>query len=289
MPGPRKKKASGYPRDLVGYGATPPKARWPGGARIALQFVLNYEEGSENAILHGDAASESFLSEMVAAQPIPGARNMSMESLFEYGSRVGVWRVLALFRRYGPPATVDGGGNAMQRKPAGGETLRPAAGLQFRRAVHPVPQGQLRCPLRRGPADAAHDVDRPALPPRGPAGQARFARAFSRVRGEKTEGLDRAPHRHRASLAQALSAARTLSGSSPASNTCCSWAGTATAIAPGSLLSMPARPIGQTKRAIRSGATPWRARRCMNRLALVAEPIRPAQANSRPRIARTIS
>src|SRR5258706_6965645 len=123
MPGPRKKKASGYPRDLVGYGATPPKARWPGGARIALQFVLNYEEGSENAILHGDAASESFLSEMVAAQPIPGARNMSMESLFEYRSRVGVWRVLALFRRYGMPLTVYGVAMAMQRHPAVVETV----------------------------------------------------------------------------------------------------------------------------------------------------------------------
>ena len=123
MPGPRKKKASGYPRDLVGYGATPPKARWPGGARIALQFVLNYEEGSENAVLHGDAASESFLSEMVAAQPIAGARNMSMESLFEYGSRVGVWRIVALFRRYGMPLTVYGVAMAMERNPAAVEAF----------------------------------------------------------------------------------------------------------------------------------------------------------------------
>src|SRR5258705_11204260 len=107
MPGPRKKKASGYPRDLVGYGATPPKARWPGGARIALQFVLNYEEGGENAILHGDPASEPFLSEMVAAQPIPGARNMSMESLYEYGSRVGVCRAAARCRRRKLPITTN--------------------------------------------------------------------------------------------------------------------------------------------------------------------------------------
>jgi putative urate catabolism protein len=117
MPGPRK-KSSAYPRDLAGYGATPPQARWPGGARIALQFVLNYEEGSENSVLHGDAASESFLSEMVAAQPVAGARHMSMESLFEYGSRAGVWRILSLFRRYKLPLTVFGVAMAMERNPA---------------------------------------------------------------------------------------------------------------------------------------------------------------------------
>src|SRR5258708_2406936 len=117
MTGPRKKTGA-YPRDLAGYGATPPHARWPGGARIALQFVLNYEEGSENSVLHGDPASESFLSEMVAAQPVAGARNMSMESLFEYGARVGVWRILALFRRYRVPLTVFGVAMAMERNPA---------------------------------------------------------------------------------------------------------------------------------------------------------------------------
>ena len=77
-----------YPRDLIGYGAQPPHANWPGKARIALQFVLNYEEGAENCILHGDAASEAFLSEMVAAQPIPGMRHMSMESIYEYGQHL---------------------------------------------------------------------------------------------------------------------------------------------------------------------------------------------------------
>ncbi|WP_448191080.1 allantoinase PuuE [Azospirillum sp. sgz301742] len=97
---------SGYPRDLVGYGPNPPKADWPGGARIAVQCVLNYEEGGENNILHGDAASEAFLSEMVAAQPLPGQRSMAMESLYEYGSRVGVWRLLKLFERKGIPLTV---------------------------------------------------------------------------------------------------------------------------------------------------------------------------------------
>jgi len=107
-----------YPRDMVGYGAAPPKEKWPDGARIAVQFVLNYEEGSENAILHGDEASESFLSEIVNAQPVPGMRHMSMESLFEYGSRVGVWRLLELFKRYHAPLTVFGVAMALERNPA---------------------------------------------------------------------------------------------------------------------------------------------------------------------------
>ncbi len=107
-----------YPRDLLGYGAKPPKARWPGNARIALQFVLNYEEGGENCILHGDAASESFLSEMVGALPLEGVRHLSMESLYEYGSRVGVWRILELFRRRGLPLTIYGVAMAMERNPA---------------------------------------------------------------------------------------------------------------------------------------------------------------------------
>ncbi|MFS8931836.1 allantoinase, partial [Cupriavidus taiwanensis] len=81
-----------YPRDLTGYGAQPPHARWPGGARIAVQFVLNYEEGGENCVLHGDAASEQFLSEIVGAAAYP-ERHMSMEGIYEYGSRAGVWRI----------------------------------------------------------------------------------------------------------------------------------------------------------------------------------------------------
>jgi len=109
---------SDYPRDLAGYGAKPPHARWPRGARIALQFVLNYEEGGENSILHGDKASEAFLSEIVAAQPVEGARHMSMESLYEYGARVGVWRILDLFKRYDVPLTVYGVAMAMERNPA---------------------------------------------------------------------------------------------------------------------------------------------------------------------------
>lgn len=115
-----------YPRDLVGYGAHPPMANWPGNARIAVQFVLNYEEGGENAILHGDAASESFLSEMVGTPALEGVRHMSMESLYEYGSRVGVWRVLDLFGRYNLPLTIFGVAMAMERNPAAVEAFMKA-------------------------------------------------------------------------------------------------------------------------------------------------------------------
>ena len=89
--------AARYPRDMIGHGAEPPHARWPGGARLALQIVLNYEEGGEASVLHGDAAAETFLSDIGGAKPFP-ARHMSMESLYEYGSRAGVWRLLRLFR-----------------------------------------------------------------------------------------------------------------------------------------------------------------------------------------------
>ena len=106
-----------YPRDLIGYGRTPPQANWPAGARIAVQFVLNYEEGAENAILHGDPASEAFLSEMVSAVAYPGQRHMSMESLYEYGSRVGVWRLLDLFERRGLPLTIFAVAMALLRHP----------------------------------------------------------------------------------------------------------------------------------------------------------------------------
>ncbi len=95
-----------YPRDMVGYGGTPPDPRWPGGARLAVQFVINYEEGAENNILHGDAASEAFLSEIVGAKPLPGQRHMNMESLYEYGSRAGFWRLHRLFTARGAPLTV---------------------------------------------------------------------------------------------------------------------------------------------------------------------------------------
>ena len=82
-----------YPRDFTGYGPTPPDPKWPGGARIAVQIVLNYEEGGENNILHGDMASEAFLSEIVSAQPWPGQRHWNKESIYEYGARAGFWRI----------------------------------------------------------------------------------------------------------------------------------------------------------------------------------------------------
>ncbi len=103
-----------YPRDLVGYGRRPPHARWPGAARIAVQFVLNFEEGAENCVLHGDAASEVFLSEIINAQPFP-MRHMSMESLYEYGSRAGLWRVLRAFERHDLPLTVFAVAEAVRR------------------------------------------------------------------------------------------------------------------------------------------------------------------------------
>jgi putative urate catabolism protein len=106
----------GYPRDLIGYGNKPPHPRWPQGARIALQFVLNYEEGAENCVLHGDEASETFLSEIIGAQAYP-MRHMSMESLFEYGSRAGLWRVLRAFEARKIPLTIFGVAMAMQRNP----------------------------------------------------------------------------------------------------------------------------------------------------------------------------
>jgi putative urate catabolism protein len=117
---------SDYPRDLAGYGAKPPRPKWPGGARLALQFVLNYEEGGENSILHGDKASEAFLSEIVGARPLEGVRHMSMESIYEYGSRVGVWRLLELFARYELPLTVFGVAMAMERNPAVAEAFLKA-------------------------------------------------------------------------------------------------------------------------------------------------------------------
>ena len=111
-----------YPRDMIGYGARPPHARWPGGARIAVQIVLNYEEGAENSVLHGDTASETFLSEIVGAEAFP-ARHMSMESLYEYGSRAGVWRILRLLRERGARATVFATAMALERHPAVAEAM----------------------------------------------------------------------------------------------------------------------------------------------------------------------
>jgi allantoinase len=106
-----------YPRDMIGYGATPPQARWPGDARLALQIVLNYEEGAENSILHGDIASETFLSEMIGTPAFEGARHMTMESLYEYGSRAGFWRLMRLFAARRIPLTIFAVAMALQRNP----------------------------------------------------------------------------------------------------------------------------------------------------------------------------
>ena len=115
-----------YPRDLAGYGPNPPDARWPGGARLALQVVLNYEEGGENCVLHGDPSSEAFLSELVGADAREGVRHMSMESIYEYGSRVGVWRLKRLFDQYHVPVTVFAVGMAVERYPEPVQALHQA-------------------------------------------------------------------------------------------------------------------------------------------------------------------
>lgn len=107
-----------YPRDMHGYGQNPPDARWPGGARIAVQFVVNYEEGGENNVLHGDAASEAFLVDVIGAVPWPGKRHWNVESMYEYGARAGFWRLHRLFTGRNLPVTVYGVATALQRSPA---------------------------------------------------------------------------------------------------------------------------------------------------------------------------
>ncbi|MEM1232468.1 MAG: polysaccharide deacetylase family protein, partial [Pseudomonadota bacterium] len=105
-----------YPRNLIGYGAQPPHPRWPDNARIALQFVINFEEGAENSVLHGDLQSETFLSDIIGARPYAD-RHMSMETLYEYGTRAGFWRLHRLFTGYGMPVTVFGVAMALERHP----------------------------------------------------------------------------------------------------------------------------------------------------------------------------
>src|SRR6218665_10916 len=134
-----------YPRDLIGYGPHPPPAQWPGGARIAVQFVLNYEEGGENAVLHGDAGSEQFLSEMFNPASYAG-RHMSMEGIYEYGARAGVWRILREFEKRALPLTVFGVASALQRHPE----LAPA----LVQPPHPIPP-------RPGPVWGGASASRP--------------------------------------------------------------------------------------------------------------------------------
>jgi putative urate catabolism protein len=108
--------AAPYPRDLIGYGRNPPHAQWPNGACIAVQFVLNYEEGGERSVLHGDRTSEQFLSEIIGAEAFE-ARHLSVESIYEYGSRAGVWRILREFERRKLPLTIFGVAMALERNP----------------------------------------------------------------------------------------------------------------------------------------------------------------------------
>ena len=115
-----------YPRNMIGYGAHPPLAQWPGGAKVAVQFVVNYEEGGENAILHGDAASEAFLSDIAGAAPWPGMRHWNMESIYEYGARAGFWRLHRLFTGAGIPVTVYGVASALARSPEQVEAMKSA-------------------------------------------------------------------------------------------------------------------------------------------------------------------
>jgi len=115
-----------YPRDMIGYGADPPHAHWSGEARLAPQFVINYEEGGENSVLHGDPAAEAFLSEIIGAQPIIGARHMNMESLYEYGSRAGFWRLYRAFTSRAFPVTVYGVAMALERNPPAVAAMKEA-------------------------------------------------------------------------------------------------------------------------------------------------------------------
>jgi len=112
-----------YPRDLIGYGAEAPDPKWPGGARLALQLVMNYEEGGERSILHGDDVAEAFLQEVVGMQPLKGVRNMQVESMYEYGTRVGFWRLLRLFAEREIKISVFAVGMALERHPEAAAAL----------------------------------------------------------------------------------------------------------------------------------------------------------------------
>jgi putative urate catabolism protein len=118
------RQPSQYPRDLAGYGRSPPDPRWPGGARVCVQFVINYEEGGERNILHGDSTSEAFLSDVLGAQPWPGQRHMNVESMYEYGSRAGFWRLWRIFTDRQMPVTVFGVATALARHPEAVAAMR---------------------------------------------------------------------------------------------------------------------------------------------------------------------
>ena len=145
-----------YPRDLAGYGRNPPHPHWPGNARIAVQFVVNYEEGGENNILHGDAASEAFLSEIVGAAPWPSQRHMNMESIYEYGSRAGYWRLWRMFTDRRMPVTVFAVASALQRYPEIASSMQEAS---WEIATHGLKWIDYRdIPAEREAADIAEAV-----------------------------------------------------------------------------------------------------------------------------------
>ncbi|MGA1614838.1 MAG: polysaccharide deacetylase family protein, partial [Lutimaribacter sp.] len=115
-----------YQRNMIGYGPDAPDAAWPNGAKIAVQFVLNYEEGGENCVLHGDAASEAFLSDIAGAAQWPGKRHWNMESIYEYGARAGFWRLYRLFTGADIPVTIYGVATALARSPEQVEAMKTA-------------------------------------------------------------------------------------------------------------------------------------------------------------------
>ena len=149
-----------YPRDMVGYGARPPHPHWPANARLALQFVINYEEGGESSILHGDMASEAFLTETVGAQPLPGARQVNSESVYEYGSRAGFWRLHRLFTGRHLPVTVYGVTMAMARNPDAIEAMLDADWEIASHGYRWIDTGRDRTRASRRRHRPAHEIDR---------------------------------------------------------------------------------------------------------------------------------
>ena len=147
---------------MRGYGANPPDPKWPGGAHVAVQFVVNYEEGGENCVLHGDAASEAFLSEIVGAAPWPGQRHWNMESIYEYGARAGFWRLHRMFTE------ARGAGHRLRRRHGAGALARPGRGHAGGRLGDRLARPEMDRLPRHAPEDERRDMRRgdPAALPR---------------------------------------------------------------------------------------------------------------------------
>ena len=222
-------------RNLIGYGPNPPDAQWPGDARIAVSFVLNYEEGGENTILNGDPASEVFLTETPGGTPIEGGRDLSTESMYEYGSRAGFWRILRLFQERNMRFTSWAVGRALELNPAAGKAMAEAGhevashGWRWinykdftleqeldhmRQAVKVIEQTAGRAPVGwytgRFGARAQDDVDRLALPPRRAAEPGRDPGALFGVCGVEAQGLGRHARGDRAALDRDASGGQSL-------------------------------------------------------------------------------